>query len=397
IEDDRFYATGLFVGTVDFDPGPDAVIRDSDVSQQKHFLVEFDLPVSAGSGNDGGGSTPPDRVPPPAPRIAAFDTDTGNPNDHFTTDRTLVIRGTAEAGATVLLFRTDPLKGTVPVGTAVADAGGNWLVDDTRTTLPPGTFDYWAQAVDPAGNTSPFSEQFRIVVEDVSGSAGFGGPGSIIYGHGFGSDWVEGGSAADSIRGGAGDDTVFGRDGDDRLFGDSGADNLNGNTGNDELHGDDGNDVIFGGQGFDRLYGDFGDDLLYGNRGSDILEGAAGNDTLFGGRGRDQLSGGAGDDELHGDRGDDTMAGGVGADRFHFAAEGGSDLIEDFDPAADHILVDLDAAGMINGVPIASPAALLARIVDTAEGAFLDLGGGQGVLLAGIGKAQLSAEDFLLV
>ncbi|MGE0718368.1 MAG: hypothetical protein AB7P02_23175, partial [Alphaproteobacteria bacterium] len=83
IEDDRFYATGLFVGTVDFDPGPDPVIRDSDVSQQKHFLVEFDLPVSAGSGNDGGGSTPPDRVPPPAPRIAAFDTDTGNPNDHF--------------------------------------------------------------------------------------------------------------------------------------------------------------------------------------------------------------------------------------------------------------------------------------------------------------------------
>ena len=91
------------------------------------------------------------------------------------------------------------------------------------------------------------------------------------------------------------------------------------------------------------------------------------------------------------------MAGGVGSDRFLFGSESGADRVTDFDPAADLLLIDLDAGGVINGIAIGSAADLVARLIDTPDGAYLDLGGGHGVLLAGVARAALSPDDFLLV
>ncbi|WP_374448845.1 hypothetical protein [Stella sp.] len=220
--------------------------------------------------------------------------------------------------------------------------------------------------------------------------------GGVIVGASFTDDELTGGSAADSIRGGAGDDRVLGMDGDDRLFGDNGDDWINGNKGNDEIRGGDGLDTVMGGQGNDRVLGENGDDWINGNIGNDIVEGAAGNDTAHGGQGMDQVAGGAGDDFLSGDRGNDTIVGGVGADQFYFAGESGSDRVEDFAPTDDTLLVDL-VDGSINGVAIGSPADLLGRVIDTPDGAFLDLGNGQGVLLVGVQKSQLTEADFMIV
>ncbi len=393
IRDGRLYLTGSHWGTVDFDPGPGAAIVDSGSGIGAHFLTIQDLPRTTPPAP----SDPNDTIPPDAPAIAGFTENTGNPSDHATTDRTLLIHGTAEPGALVTLYRTDPFKGELRIGTAAADAEGHWTFDHTATQLAIANYRFWAVATDGAGNESEQSEPFAIAVERDEPWAGFGGPGSIIYGHGFASDRVDGGSSADSIRGGAGDDTVFGQGEGDRLFGDNGDDWLYGNLGGDELHGGDGRDTIFGGQGSDRLHGDNGDDWLAGNRGSDVLEGAAGRDTLYGGQGQDQLSGGSDDDLLVGDRGDDAMAGGVGSDRFLFGSESGADRVTDFDPAADLLLIDLDAGGVINGIAIGSAADLVARLIDTPDGAYLDLGGGHGVLLAGVARAALSPDDFLLV
>lgn len=393
IRDGKLYVTGSHWGLVDFDPGQGQAIVDSGTGTGAHFLTIQNLPRTIPA--DPGG--PGDTVPPDAPAIDGFSDNTGDPRDQVTTDRTLVLRGTAEPGSLLTLYRTDPLKGELLLGTVEVRDDGTWTFDHRDTQLAIGNYRFWALATDAAGNESELSAQFLVTIERDVPWAGFGGPGSIFYGYGFSDDWIIAGGSADSVRGGAGDDTIFGLGEGDRLYGDRGDDVIHGNQGADELHGDDGDDTLYGGQDADRLYGDDGNDWLSGNKGSDVLEGAAGNDTLYGGQGTDQLGGGAGDDLLSGDRGNDTLTGGVGADRFLFGPESGVDRITDFDGNGDLLVIDLDAAGTINGITIASPADLLARVVDTADGAYLDLGQGHGVLLAGVSRAGLGIDDFLLV
>jgi outer membrane protein assembly factor BamB len=184
IRDGRLYLTGSHWGTVDFDPGPGAAIVDSGSGIGAHFLTIQDLPRTTPPAP----SDPNDTIPPDAPAIAGFTENTGNPSDHATTDRTLLIHGTAEPGALVTLYRTDPFKGELRIGTAEADAEGHWTFDHTATQLAIANYRFWAVATDGAGNESEQSEPFAIAVERDEPWAGFGGPGSIIYGHGFASD-----------------------------------------------------------------------------------------------------------------------------------------------------------------------------------------------------------------
>ena len=72
---------------------------------------------------------------------------------HATTDRTLLIHGTAEPGALVTLYRTDPFKGELRIGTAEADAEGHWTFDHTATQLAIANYRFWAVATDGAGQT----------------------------------------------------------------------------------------------------------------------------------------------------------------------------------------------------------------------------------------------------
>ena len=104
---------------------------------------------------------------------------------------------------------------------------------------------------------------------------------------------------------------------------------IQGSAQSDLLVGKASADLILAGAGNDIVTGGSGDDLLYGHAGADVLRGDAGADTLMGGAGNDRLEGGAGDDVLRG---------GDGADTFVFSA--GQDIITDFDPAVDRIVLD---------------------------------------------------------
>lgn len=112
------------------------------------------------------------------------------------------------------------------------------------------------------------------------------------------------------------------------LFGDA-SDNI--------ITGRGADDFINGRNGDDTLSGAAGNDTIYGGEGGDILNGDAGSDFLFGDAGDDTLSGGAGDD---------TLCGGLGADVFVFQADGGSDIVTDFDVWVD----TLDIRGLTSGI-----------------------------------------------
>lgn len=156
-------------------------------------------------------------------------------------------------------------------------------------------------------------------------------------------DIVTGSKRSDRITAGDGDDAVIGRSGGDRLYGQAGNDHLSGGAGRDRLFGGDGMDVLRGDAGRDVLKGHGGDDRLLGGSGRDSLNGNDGNDVMDGGAGRDVLRGGEGDDRLGDGSGFDVLIGQAGRDTFVMAADGGRDVIRDFEDGLDRI--DFTALG----------------------------------------------------
>ncbi len=97
------------------------------------------------------------------PLITGIVTDGGvSPNDHVTSDSTLVLNGTAGAGNTVSIRRAD----AGVVGTATAGAGGTWSFDYTSTVLDPGTYIFTATAANEQGHNSLSSPDFVVTVEE---------------------------------------------------------------------------------------------------------------------------------------------------------------------------------------------------------------------------------------
>ncbi len=163
----------------------------------------------------------------------------------------------------------------------------------------------------------------------------------MIYGQGAGDD-LSGGDGQDFLFGNSGDDRINGNDGADKLFGDTGKDTLYGGSGNDALYGDWGNDRVNADDGDDIASGGWGDDQVEGGAGHDILYGNDGNDSLGGGAGHDIVSGGNGSDFLDGGPGNDTLVGGLGEDFFTFTvADGSTDVIHDFNPDEDKLILDV--------------------------------------------------------
>jgi len=126
-----------------------------------------------------------------------------------------------------------------------------------------------------------------------------------------------------------------------------------------------------------------------------VWNGTAGADKLNGGYHNDTLSGGAGTDTLWGGAGHDLLSGGAGADRFEFGFGSGQDTIQDFETAQANEVIAL--AKNLNGQTLASYEQLMARATTAGSDTILDLGSGNTLKLAGIAKAQLSANDFLFV
>lgn len=104
--------------------------------------------------SDGTGHTSPASTPLAfnadiaEPVIVAALGDTGTyGNGAGTSDRVFIFSGTASAGDTVTLTRV----GTGIIGTAIADAGGNWSVDYTSVSLPDGINSFYATASNSSG------------------------------------------------------------------------------------------------------------------------------------------------------------------------------------------------------------------------------------------------------
>ncbi len=92
------------------------------------------------------------------PVITSFSNDTGVQGDHITSDTTLLLTGTADSNSTILVS-----DGLNLIGTALADASGNWTF--ATQTLSTGFHNFTAVAVDSQGNNSAASAVLTIQVD----------------------------------------------------------------------------------------------------------------------------------------------------------------------------------------------------------------------------------------
>lgn len=260
-----------------------------------------------------------------------------------------------------------------------------------------------------------------------------------------GDDTIHGGDGNDRLQGREGADWLFGDDGADTAYGGDGADVIDGGLGRDFLSGQAGNDTILGGPDglTDVLHGGAGDDWLDGGDGYDLMYGGPGNDTyiasqqveviveaagqgwdlviarsklaftlpanveelwldgptggignelsnrIIGSERAENLFGREGNDTLIGGGGNDALYGEAGRDSFLFAPGSGSDAIRDFTPGEDRIL--------LQGFGFTSFTQVMAATRQGSSGAIIDLAPGDSVLLAGVQKAALSADDFVFL
>lgn len=175
------------------------------------------------------------------------------------------------------------------------------------------------------------------------------------------------GNGADTFVGSVNNNVVYGGNGNDQISG--------GAAGNDKLYGDNGNDVLDGG---------IGSDQLFGGRGNDILRGGFGSDRLTGDQGDDQLFGDAGDDILNGDQGNDILTGGLGKDKFVLSANGGQDIITDFEDGHDFIAL----SGTLRFSHLS--------VVGSGSTTLIQLRNTTLASLAGVDASVITADDFVL-
>ncbi|MFD1158923.1 matrixin family metalloprotease [Roseovarius aestuarii] len=231
-----------------------------------------------------------------------------------------------------------------------------------------------------ARDTADYSSSNAAIAFDLAVSS------TGTAGHALGDTLIK----IEKIIGGAGDDTLSGSNGVDRFAGGDGSDLLSGLDGNDKLAGGNGADTLDGGNGNDNLIGGSGADLLRGMANGDTLRGDDGNDTLEGGSGNDILEGGDDQDVLNGGTGNDKLEGGRSADTFIFVDGHGNDRITDFKPSSTAEFIDFSGVTALSDF-----GDVLAASSDTAKGVLIDTGGGDSILLKGIGLNMLGIDDFL--
>ena len=141
----------------------------------------------------------------------------------------------------------------------------------------------------------------------------------------------------------------------------------------------------------DNLTGSAYGENIFGLKGGDALAGMAGSDRLFGHAGQDTLRGGTGDDVINGGQGRDQLVGGSGADRFVYKA-GGADRVTDFELGLDKLAISLAmTGGMTDASQVISTFAS-----DVGSDILFDFGGGNTVLLSGIGSTAGLSGDLLI-
>jgi hypothetical protein len=129
--------------------------------------------------------------------------------------------------------------------------------------------------------------------------------------------------------------------------------------------------------------GDAGDDALTGDAGPNVLDGLAGSDALNGQGGDDTIIGGAGND---------VMTGGLGDDLFVFANAHGNDTITDFQAGTgSEDAIDLRQIGILT-----SFTDVMAAAVQVGGDTLIETGDGSSIVLLGIERTDLAADDVLL-
>jgi Ca2+-binding RTX toxin-like protein len=173
------------------------------------------------------------------------------------------------------------------------------------------------------------------------------------------------------------------------------------------------------GDTYQSIHGTTQESMVVGTPGNDVIYGASGNE-LVGGGGNDALLGGAGNQVLFASTdsthpldshvtaaGTDTssnynvlvggphdvLVGGPGQDYFVFGSHSGVNVIQNFDPVPDQLVIQAH----INGSGIASITDLQSHISDSSQGTLSNFGGGDEVLLAGVHPNQLRGDDFAFV
>jgi Ca2+-binding RTX toxin-like protein len=303
------------------------------------------LSVPTAAGHDTGVVI--DTTPPDAPRITAFESDSGTIGDGITTDHTLLLRGTAEAGATVTLLRDGGA-----FGSARADGTGAWSFDGGAVVLDNGSYAFTALATDAAGNASALSAALRVTVagtgmavaaasaakaEGASGGTAFTFTvtriGDLAQAQSVG--WSVAGEGSDpaiaddfagaafpggvvDFQPGEASRTLTVQVAGDRSgeFDEGFVVTLASPTGGASIAIGTARGTILNDDVFPMLRGTAGDDLLAGGADAETLLGLEGADTLAGGGGNDTMNAAAGDDWLDGEAGADTMVGGAGNDTY---------------------------------------------------------------------------------
>lgn len=280
-----------------------------------------------------------------------------------------------------------------------------------------------------------------------------------LFGRG-GDDRLEGGGGADILRGGAGADVLIGGAGMDSIdygtssagvtinlangtalggdaTGDSfeGIERVIGSRHGDSITGDDNANMLSGGDGDDLLIGGGGNDVIRGGFGVDTMDGGEGRDTisyqgstnwvsvflyagvaygaegagdsltgfenirgsevgdaLYGDGGNNRIEGGGGGDYISGGAGRDVLVGGEGDDAFLMTTDSGVDTILDFLPGGgweDRIHVDMGGAfGDFDSI--------MAVATQVGDDTVIDFSGGNILILAGVDRSALTAQDFVM-
>lgn len=257
------------------------------------------------------------------------------------------LTGTAQAGTSVSFY-----DGTTKLGTTTAGSTGSWSY--TLGVLTTGAHSLTATATDASGHTSVASSPLAFTVDKTAPVAPTGLADSAIVN---GAVSAANDTAAQALTGTAEiGSTVRVYDGTALLgtatAGQNGAwsytlgvlpsgshslsataTDVAGNTG-----------AVSGALAFTVASGvaSTTDLVLTGTSYADTLIGQGGNDKLYGNGGNDALVGNAGNDWLEGGSGHDTLNGGAGADSFVFRTTDSknSDIILDFQPNIDHIVLD---------------------------------------------------------
>ena len=216
---------------------------------------------------------------------------------------------------------------------------------------------------------------------------------------GAGADTLRGNQAANRLEGGAGADLLEGRDGADLLLGGAGADTLVGGDGPDSFVAQDRDDRIIEDPArrneIDTLIAETplavtlpaGVEILRLGTAGRAGVGNGESNLLLGNAAANRLEAGGGRDVLEGARGNDTLVGGSGVDSFVLRWGDGFDRIEGFTPDQDRLL--------LIGFGATAPG-VLAGATAVAGWTRIDLGGGDGVLLAGLAPAQIGLSDLVL-